>query len=100
MRRSSGIEFVKAEKLDIDIIGINNAGVNTIFYKKIHECFCLILPLFYNIYTSTVCLLINIFDLYNASFLSSTRQRQAVSCASACENADGASADLRRAQPP
>ena len=40
MRRSSGIEFVKAEKLDIDIIGINNEGVNTIFYKKIHECFC------------------------------------------------------------
>ena len=36
MRRSSGIEFVKAEKLDIDIIGINNEGVNTIFFIRRH----------------------------------------------------------------
>jgi hypothetical protein len=100
MRRRSCIEFVKAKKFDINIIGTNNSGVNTIFYKKIHECFCRPFLLSYGVYASTACLLINIFDLYNVSFLSSTRQRQAVSCASACENADGASADLRRAQPP
>jgi hypothetical protein len=33
MRRSSGIESVRAEKPNVDIIGINNMDVNTIFTR-------------------------------------------------------------------
>jgi hypothetical protein len=33
MRRRSGIEFVNAEKPNVDIIGINKMGVNTIFTR-------------------------------------------------------------------
>src|SRR5262245_11101993 len=68
MRRSSGIEFVKAEKSNFYRIGINNSVVNTIFYKRKHECFCKITHILWYIMFYLLVLIINIFDQNNVFF--------------------------------
>jgi len=64
MRRRNGIGFVKSEKPDIDIIGTNNAGVNTIFFARGPTGIFVDYSYYYTMpYVSYICLLISLFNL-------------------------------------